>query len=58
MSIISRAYEVQVICQRYVCGDIDRDDAQNELVRAGLLDVEALRLLDIHDPFKEPAHDR
>lgn len=49
MSIVSRAYEVQVICQQYACKDIDREDAHNELVRAGLLDVEAADLLDIHD---------
>jgi hypothetical protein len=53
MSFVHIAHECEVIGQRYVCGDLDRDDAHNQLVEAGLLDVEAADLLDVLDAQNE-----
>lgn len=43
----------EVICQRFVCGDIDRDEAHAQLVQdAGLLDGQASQLLDTVAPTR------
>lgn len=44
--LLDRVFEAAEVQRRYVSGEIDRDEAHNEFVRAGLLDIQAADVLD------------